>query len=79
MSTRLCIFCLRVEGDPTPWVAANPGEGCQYGLHHEYEPGAEAKPKQPPRKVDKNICTKCNLHAKNPASTASDCAHEYPS
>lgn len=76
MNTRLCVFCLRVEGDPTPWVPDNPGKGCQYGYDHEF-PAIEV-PKPPPiKKVDSKLCQKCGLHPKNPASQTNGCAHEY--
>lgn len=72
----ICIHCLKHRGDLSPWCKDNPGQGCTYGLGHEYP--APEKPKPQSKKVDKNICTKCGLHRKNPSSTASDCAHEYP-
>lgn len=80
---RFCVFCHRAEGDAVPWCTENPGNGCQYGLHHDYGDGltptvATVAPVKQAKKVDKNVCTKCGLHAKNPASAASDCAHEYP-
>ncbi len=72
----LCIYCMKHEGDQTPWVKDNPGNGCTYGLGHEYpEP---VKPKQQAKKVDKQLCTKCGLHQRNPASATNGCAHEYP-
>jgi hypothetical protein len=91
---RLCIFCLRVEGDPRTWCPPNdlglPNLGCTYGGAHEFPcgvcghlmckvhvPGVE-KPKQQ-KKIDKQVCTKCSLHARNPASASSECKHEYPS
>lgn len=64
----LCIFCLRRREDA--------GETCTYGLGHEFP--AEEKKAQPPKKADKQICSKCALHAKNPASQANGCQHEYP-
>jgi len=76
---RICIFCLRHESDPRPWCPENPGLGCTYALAHEYEPGEEAKPKQPERRLDKELCVRCGLHPKNPASATNGCAHEYPS
>lgn len=73
---RLCIHCLKHEGDPRPWVVANPGNGCTYGLGHEF-PEVE-KPKPPPaKKADKQLCLKCGLHPKNPASATNGCAHGY--
>jgi hypothetical protein len=74
MST--CVFCLKHRGDPTPWVADNPGDGCTYGMKHEF-PEPE-KPKQQAPKRDASLCTKCGLHAKNPASQKNGCEHEYP-
>jgi hypothetical protein len=79
----ICIFCNKAPGDPTPWCTDNPGEGCTYGMHHEF-PGSEFDPKvkkpakQPVKKADKQVCVKCNLHAKNPASASNGCVHEYP-
>ncbi len=78
MSDQLCIYCFKHQGDKTPWCPDNPGNGCTYGLGHEYPVTEAEKPKQPPRKTDKNLCAKCGLHIKNPASASSDCAHEYP-
>lgn len=63
----VCIFCLAHSSRNAAW--------CSYGMKHEY-PEPE-KPKQV-AKVDLNLCTKCGLHVKNPASKASACAHEYP-
>jgi hypothetical protein len=77
MTPGWCIFCLRHRSDPTPHCPNNPGQGCTYGLGHEYGPSLDDKPKQVAR-VDKKLCTKCGLHQKNPASASSDCAHEYP-
>lgn len=77
MSDDVCIHCLRHRSDAMPWVKDNPGAGCTYGFAHEYPAAEKLKPQ--PKKIDKNICIKCSLHAKNPASAASDCAHEYPS
>jgi hypothetical protein len=74
----LCLYCLKSEGDQSPWCPNNPGAGCQYGLGHEYPPSEDTKPKQPVRKVDKQLCTKCGLHIRNPASATNGCAHEYP-
>jgi hypothetical protein len=72
----LCIHCMKNEGDLTPWCKDNPGLGCTYGLGHEYlEP---IKPKQQAKKADKQLCTKCGLHLRNPASATNGCAHEYP-
>lgn len=76
-SDDVCIHCLKHRSDPTPWVTDNPGAGCTYGFAHEYPTAEKQKPQA--KKVDRNICTKCGVHAKNPMSAASDCAHEYPS
>jgi hypothetical protein len=81
MSESLCIHCLKHEGNKTPWCPDNPGHGCTYGLGHEYassKTSETAKPKQIAKR-DKQLCTKCGLHAKNPASASSGCAHEYSS
>lgn len=75
--TDLCIFCMRPDGCP-PYCTDNPGKGCTYGLGHEFPDGEETKPKQQPKKIDKNVCTKCGLHARNPASVTNGCAHDYP-
>ena len=74
----ICIFCFRSAGAARPWCSENPGNGCTYGLGHEFPPGPADKPKATPRKVDRQLCTLCGVHAKNPASEASTCAHEYP-
>ena len=73
----LCIYCLRHDSDKRPWCPDNPGNGCTYGLGHEY-PEAEKPKQQTPKKVDKQLCTKCGLHVRNPASATNGCAHEYP-
>jgi len=79
----ICTFCFQGPNNPQPWCKDNPGDGCTYGLHHEF-PGSEFTPAkiqkkpQPVKKADKQVCTKCGLHAKNPASAASECQHEYP-
>lgn len=72
--TAICIFCLRQPGDQ-PWCPDNPGHGCTYGCGHEY-PTIE-KPATPPKRVDVNRCTKCDLHRKNPLSQSNGCAHDY--
>ena len=69
----ICIFCLKLPSDPTPWVRDNPGKGCTYGLEHEYP----EEPTKQPKKVDKKLCTKCGLHPKNPASSTNGCEHLY--
>jgi hypothetical protein len=68
-ASRICVFCLTQESRGTP---------CSYGLHHEYPPVGNEKPKQPVRKVDTGLCQKCGLHRRNPASGANGCVHEYP-
>lgn len=70
----LCVFCLKMPGDPTPFCAANPGRGCTYGLEHEF-PRQPAK--QPARRPDVSRCLRCGLHPKNPASATNGCTHEY--
>ncbi len=87
----ICIFCFRSESDKRPWCSDKPGQNCTYGLAHEYPcavcrnlfckvhvPGQEDKPKQPARKADKQLCTKCGVHVRNPASATNGCVHEYP-
>lgn len=78
VSDQLCIHCLKHESNKTPWCPENPGHGCTYGFAHEYPSSESAKPKQIAKK-DTKLCTKCGLHAKNPASVSSGCAHEYAS
>jgi hypothetical protein len=63
----VCIFCLRHRRNI-------PLEGaCTYGLGHEFP---ERRAKQVAR-PDAARCARCGLHPKNPASAASECAHEY--
>jgi hypothetical protein len=71
----ICLFCLKHEGDATPWCKDNPGRGCTYGLDHEFPEPLEPKKQEP--KKDKKLCIKCGLHPKNPASATNGCAHEY--
>jgi len=78
VSELLCIYCLRSESNKTPWCPDNPGKGCTYGLGCEYPITEADKPKQPAPKIDKNVCTKCRLHTRNPVSATNGCAHEYP-
>jgi ribosomal protein L40E len=78
MTDQFCIHCLRHASDTRPWCPDNPGSGCTYGLGHEYPLTEEAKPKQPPRKQDKQLCMKCGLHVRNPTSAQNGCTHEYP-
>jgi hypothetical protein len=73
----LCIFCLRPRSDPTPWVPGNPGQGCQYGLAHEYPEEPLSRPAQVRIRPSK-LCAKCGLHPKNPASMTNGCEHEWP-
>jgi hypothetical protein len=75
----LCVFCGRDESDTRPWCPDNPGKGCTYGLGHDYGLGEGVKPKQAEKKVDKQLCAKCGLHVRNPASATNGCVHEYPS
>ena len=52
-------------------------------MRHEFE-GSEYDPKvkQPPKpqikKIDMQVCVKCNLHVRKPESSTNGCAHEYP-
>lgn len=76
----ICPFCFQGPSNPKPWCPDNPGHGCTYGLHHEFPEAdkvAEEKPKAI-KKADKQVCIKCNVHAKNPASATNGCQHEYP-
>jgi len=71
----VCVFCFRDETNTTPFCSDNPGKGCSYGFAHE-RPESE-KPKQAVVKVDKQRCTRCGLHTKNPTSQTNGCVHEY--
>lgn len=66
----MCIFCREhrrdVEGKPC----------ASYLASHEFR-SAPPAPTQSKR-LDLNLCTKCKLHKKNPASATSDCKHTYP-
>jgi ribosomal protein L40E len=31
------------------------------------------------KKIDKQVCLKCNMHVKNPIGASNGCTHEYPS
>src|SRR5580704_7126047 len=87
----LCVFCFRhksvVDFAKQEHVKSEQPECdeyliyhgvlCSYGANHEFPKSEELKPKHPPKKVDKFLCTKCGLHRKNPASTTSSCVHEY--
>jgi hypothetical protein len=66
VSGDVCIFCLGHRGN----VAAS----CTYGLQHEF-PNKEVKKQVAKR--DAQLCIRCGLHAKNPTSRTSECAHEY--
>ena len=81
MDIDLCVFCFQPSNNPADYCKDNPGEGCTYGHHHEFRNGpyAKPKPKQQVKKVDKQLCLKCKLHSKNPASATSECVHEYAS
>ena len=70
----LCLFCIRPRGDTRVWCADNPGDGCTYGLAHEYPPRERSKQARP---IDRNLCVRCGLHPKNPASTTNGCEHVY--
>ncbi len=80
MSDECCIFCFKAPSNTTPFCPVNPGHGCTYGMHHEFPEGAEAKAEKPKptKKIDKQVCTKCGLHARNPVSATNGCPHEYP-
>ncbi len=70
----LCFFCLRDANDERVWCQDNPGEGCTYGMRHEFP--EEEKPKQVVVKMDRKICLKCGMHPKNPKAVG--CEHEFP-
>ncbi len=92
---RLCALCLKTESDKTPWCKDNPGEGCTYGMHHEYkcilcdqwavrgkafcENHASGEKPVQQKKPDKKLCKKCGLHPKNPVSVTNGCEHDYDS
>ena len=78
VTEQLCIYCFKGESNKTPYCPENPGALCQYGLGHEYPITKDDKPKQPVKRADKNVCAKCGLHARNPASATNGCPHEYP-
>ena len=87
----LCIFCFRskerieevkkmhvASGQPeTDEYRIKTGLVCSYAFHHEYNEQIASKPKQV-AKSSKEICGRCNLHLRNPASKMNGCEHEYP-
>ncbi len=78
----LCIFCLQCKEAVKPFCKDNPGEGCTYGLRHDFGDGEffhKPAPKVAVKKVDKQVCLKCSLHSKHPTSATNGCEHEYPS
>ena len=77
---QVCIFCYKHESRTDPYCPTNPGFGCTYGMHHDYGQGDAVKVKQQAqgKKPDKQLCTKCGLHAKNPAGATNGCEHTYP-
>jgi len=78
-AANLCIFCFKSPNDLSPWCVGNPGWNCQYGMHHEFIVD-EVRPLNNARqgkKIDKQVCTKCNMHIKNPISNSNGCTHEY--
>ena len=66
----VCLFCREQRAD----VEGKPCASFQGS--HEFR-GAPPAPVQSKR-LDLNLCTKCKLHKKNPASATSDCEHLYP-
>jgi hypothetical protein len=76
----ICIFCFQGPNNPKPWCTNNPGHGCTYGFHHEFPEDVVvmADKTRPVKKLDKQVCIKCNVHAKNPTSASNGCQHEYP-
>lgn len=79
----ICIFCFQGKDNPKPFCHTNPGNGCTFGFYHDFGDGEFGKPtsgavKQPVKKIDKQVCVKCNLHIKKPASATNGCEHEYP-
>jgi hypothetical protein len=67
----VCVFCRCHRQD----VAGQPCASFQAA--HEFRAAPPAPPVQTKR-LDLNLCTKCKLHKKNPASATSDCQHTYP-
>lgn len=63
-----CIFCLTARGNIT-------SKTCTYGFHHEFPTPAKVVQE---KKIDKNICTTCKMHKKNPLYFASECSHTHP-
>lgn len=75
----ICLFCFRSPG-AAPWCPDNPGEGCTYGLRHEYAtPRAAAILAEPAalKRVHPQLCKRCGLHPKNPKSATNGCEHLY--
>lgn len=73
----VCIFCLRCRGNLDLTSITTSKTGCTYGLGHEF-PEPVHVPMKTVKKIDKQLCTRCGLHRKNPASARSECEHEYP-
>lgn len=73
----LCTFCNKVPENTTPWCVDNPGKGCTYGLGHEYPEELVVTKKVLVKKPDRQLCIKCELHPRNPASDVNGCEHEY--
>jgi len=72
-----CIFCLQYQGIAQPFCKDNPGKGCTYGFHHSFDEPTVAPIQKQTKKVDKQVCLKCNMHIKNPNSNTNGCAHVY--
>lgn len=78
--TSVCVFCLQYKGTAKPYCKDNPGEGCTYGFYHEFD-GEEFRPKvvkKAVKAIDKQVCTFCGIHVKNPQSASNGCSHQYP-
>jgi hypothetical protein len=73
----ICVFCFQ-GANPKPFCPDNPGEGCSYGLRHDYDSVEPKEKLKPVAKVDKQRCLLCDLHRRNPASATSECKHTYP-
>lgn len=80
-----CTFCFRhkaaieavkadTDGTSTQAEQIASGAACSYGFGHELQ--VEVKPKPTP-KIDKQLCTLCGLHKRNPASATNGCSHHY--
>jgi len=71
----VCIFCHHDPSYTDPYCATNPGHGCTYGFHHEYENAMVAQKPPQAKPVDRKLCPKCGMHPKNPAYAGNGCDH----